>query len=221
MDSVDRPQSRGEEFANAASHALGLLLALGSLPVLLDLVARRGPELHRFGVGVFAATMILLYFASALYHALPPGRLKGWCQTLDHAAIFLFIAGSYTPFMLGPMPPASGRPLLAAVWGLALVGILLKLLRRPRSPWLSTVLYLSLAWLGLVVLGPLLRSVSAAGLAWLLAGAGAYMAGLVFFLLDGRLRYGHFVWHLFVLAGSGCHFCAAVWHAPVARALGG
>lgn len=210
----DRPQTGHEEVANAASHALGLLLALGSVPVVLDFAARHGGSTGKlFGVGVFSATMILLYFTSALYHALPQGRAKRWCQACDHAAIFLFIAGSYTPFLLGVMPPVWGRPLLGVVWTLALVGVLLKLMtRRLENILLSTAFYVAMGWLVLVAIGPLVRSISGAGLAWLLAGAAAYMAGLVFFLFDSRVRFGHFVWHLFVLAGSSCHFFAALWH---------
>jgi hemolysin III len=213
MDLIDRPQTDREELANAASHGLGLLLALASLPVVLDFAARRGGVTNVLGVAVFSATMIVLYFASALYHALPQGRAKRCCQAVDHAAIFLFIAGSYTPFLLGALPGVWGRPLLAVIWVLALVGVLLKLTGRLTNLLLSTVLYLALAWLVLLVAEPLMRSISSAGLAWLVAGAIAYMAGVVFFVLDARLRFGHFVWHLFVLAGSSCHFCAALWHA--------
>lgn len=211
----DRPQSGREEMANAASHALGLLLAIGSVPVVLDFASHHGGNGGKlFGIAVFSATMILLYFTSALYHALPQGRAKRWCQACDHAAIFLFIAGSYTPFLLRVMPPVWGRPLLGVVWTLALLGVMLKLMtRRLDNLLLSTALYVAMGWLVLVAIGPLVRSISGAGLAWLLAGAAAYMAGLVFFVFDARLRFGHFVWHLFVLAGSACHFCAALWHA--------
>lgn len=209
----ERPQSPAEELANAASHALGLLLAIASLPVLVDFAARHGSVVNVVGASVFSATMILVYFASALYHALPAGRAKRWCNTLDHVAIYLFIAGSYTPFVLGRAPEEWRWSLLCLVWALAFVGVLLKLAHRLKDPWLSTALYVALGWLAVIVGRPMLEGLSATGLAWLLAGGAAYMIGVVFFLLDSRLRFAHFVWHLFVLAGSTCHFFAAWGHA--------
>ena len=206
----ERPQTAAEELANAVSHGLGLLLALASLPVVVEFAARHGSLVKLVGVSVFSATMILVYFASALYHALPPGRAKRWCNTLDHVAIYLFIAGSYTPVALGRLPDGPGWTLLGLVWALAVIGALLKITRRLVNPLLSTTLYVAMGWLAVFAAGPVLRDLPPGVLTWLLAGGLAYLVGVVFFVLDSRLRFGHFVWHLFVLAGSACHFLAVL-----------
>ena len=206
----ERPQTATEELANAVSHGLGLLLALASLPVVVEFAARHGSLVKLVGVSVFSATMILVYFASALYHALPPGRAKRWCNTLDHVAIYLFIAGSYTPVALGRLPDGPGWTLLGLVWALAVIGALLKITRRLANPLLSTALYVAMGWLAVFAAGPVLRDLPPGVLTWLLAGGLAYLVGVVFFVLDSRLRFGHFVWHLFVLAGSACHFFAVL-----------
>ena len=210
MTAADRPQTLGEEIANAVSHGLGFLLAVASLPVGVVLASRQGDAGTVVAACVFSVTMMLLYLASAVYHALPHGRAKRWFQRLDHAAIFLFIAGSYTPFALGPLRGAWGWSLLAVVWGLAIVGVLAKSFDRLAHPGWSTALYVAMGWLALVAIGPLIEHVAPLGLVLLLAGGAAYTVGAVFFLFDGRLRYGHFVWHLFVLAGSACHTMAAI-----------
>jgi hemolysin III len=209
---ADRPQTVGEEIANAVSHGLGFLLAVASLPVLVWFASRHGSSGSVVGATVFSVTMMLLYLASAVYHAVPPGRAKRWLQRADHAAIFVFIAGSYTPFALGPLRGAWGWSLFGIVWALAALGVTAKLLDRLAHPWLSTGLYVAMGWLALVALQPLVQAVGPRALALLFAGGAAYTAGAVFFLLDNRLRYGHFVWHLFVLAGSTCHFFAALDH---------
>ena len=150
---------------------------------------------------------------STLYHAVPAGRVKQWLNRLDHAAIYVFIAGSYTPFLLGVLRGGWGWSLLGVVWGLATVGVAAKLLNRLINPIWSTGLYVALGWLFLVALGPLMQRMSNAGLAWLVAGGVAYTAGAVVFLFDTRLRFAHFIWHIFVLSGSTCHFFAVLWHA--------
>lgn len=210
---TERPQSLGEEIANAISHGIGFLLAVASLPILVLQAVQHGGVGDVVGASVFSATMIVLYLVSALYHALPPGTAKRWFNRLDHCAIYVFIAGSYTPFVLGRAPDEWRWSLLGLVWALAFVGVLLKLAKRLNDPWLSTALYVALGWLAVIVGRPMLEGLAPAGLAWLLAGGAAYMVGVVFFLLDARLRFAHFVWHLFVLAGSTCHFFAAWGHA--------
>jgi hemolysin III len=204
---VERVQTLREEIANAVSHGLGFLLALASLPILVVVAARHGSATSVVGAVVFSVTMMLLYLVSAVYHALPHGR---W---LDHAAIFLFIAGSYTPFVLGPLRGPWGWGLFAAVWSLAAFGIVAKVLDRLRHPWWSTTLYVGMGWMALVAVGPLFDRLPFDGLVLVIAGGIAYTVGAGFFLLDHRLRYAHFVWHLFVLAGSTLHFLAALWHA--------
>ena len=198
-----------EERANAASHALGVLLALAALPVLAADVAVRESTRH-LGVWVFAATMLLMYAVSSAYHAAPMGRSKVWLKRLDHAAIYLFMAGTFTPFALGH---AQGLPLLALVWAVAVTGIAMKLAGYLRQRAVSTALYLAFGWLVIAAAQPLLSSLGRDGMLWLLAGGIAYTAGTLFFVLDQRLRFGHLVWHVFALAGSGCHLIAVLKHA--------
>lgn len=208
-----RPQTLGEEIANAVSHGLGFLLAVASLPVLVWTAARQGAAADVVGASVFAGTMILLYLVSAVYHAVPAGRAKQWLCRLDHAAIYVFIAGTYTPFTLGVMQGAWGWTLFGVVWGLAAFGVTIKLLDRLQHPLLSTGLYVAMGWVVLVAAPWMIERVASAGLAWLVAGGLCYTLGALVFLLDHRVRYAHFVFHLFVLAGSACHFFAALWYA--------
>jgi hemolysin III len=207
-----RAQSLGEEIANSISHGVGLLAAIVAAPFLIIAACRFGPA-NIVGASVFAATMMLLYLASMLYHALPAGRAKQVFMKLDHGAIYLFIAGSYTPFALGALNGPWGWSLFGVVWGLAVVGVLLKAFDRLSHPWLSTGLYLAMGWLVLVAAVPLIHRVPLAGVAWLVAGGLAYTAGVVFFVLDSRVKYAHAVWHSFVMAGTGCHFVAVLGYA--------
>ena len=201
-------QTVPEERANAASHALGCVLALVAMPVLAEQVdAVRHPVRH-LGVSVFVASMVLMYLVSAAYHAAPVGAAKRLLRKCDHAVIFIFIAGSFTPFALGQVQRGEGRGLLAAVWVVALLGVVLKLANRLRHRVLSTALYLAFGWLVAAVGQPLLASLPPAGLQLLVAGGVAYSLGSIFFLLDRRMPYSHLVWHLFVITGSTCHFLA-------------
>ena len=208
-----REQSREEEIANSISHGLGLIAALVATPFLIRHAVRYGDTGFVAGTSIFAATMVLLYFASTLYHALPVGRAKSVFRVIEHSAIFLLIAGTYTPFTLGVLRGAWGWTLLGLVWGLAVAGVLLKALNRMAHPILSTGLYLLMGWLIVIAIQPLSARVPASGLLWLVAGGLAYTLGVVFFALDSRLRYGHFIWHLFVMAGTGCHYFAVLWYA--------
>lgn len=199
-----------EELANTASHVVGALLALAALPVLAAENAARSSDRH-LGVWVFGATMLLVYAASSMYHATPAGHPnKGVLKRLDHASIYLFMAGTFTPFAIGH---AFGAPLLALVWLVAAAGVALKLAGCLRNRALSTGLYLAFGWLVIAAAQPLLGSLGRDGVLWLLAGGIAYTAGVLFFLLDQRLRFGHLVWHVFVLVGSACHFVAVLKHA--------
>ncbi len=208
-----RAQSLGEEICNSLSHGAALVAAIGAAPFLILHATGEGDVARVVGASVFAATVILLYLASTLYHSLPHGKGKRIFRALDHAAIFLLIAGTYTPFTLGVLSGPWGWSLFGVVWGLATVGVLLKGLGRLGHPVLSTGLYVSMGWVVLVALKPLLENLPAAGLAWLLAGGLAYTAGVVFYAFDARLRYGHFIWHLFVLAGTTCHYTAVFLYA--------
>jgi len=216
--SADRPQTRGEEIANSVSHGVGTLDALLAAPLLIVGATRRGDAALIAGAAIFAATMCLLYLASTLYHALPRGRAKQLFNVLDHSAIYLLIAGTYTPFTLGPLRGPWGWTLLGLVWGLAALGVALKACRRLDRPLLSTGLYLAMGWLVAIAVDPVLERVPAGGLWLLLAGGLAYTGGVLFFVCDSRWRYAHFVWHLFVLAGTACHFFAALWYAVPAAA---
>ena len=207
-----RPQSLGEEIANSVSHGVALLSAIAALPFLV-VPASRHSTVNFIGAIVFAATMVLLYLTSTLYHAIPSSRAKRVFLKLDYGAIFLFIAGSYTPFALGALRGVWGWTLFGVVWSLAAIGITLKAFDRLSPPWLSTGLYLVMGWLVLIAAVPLVEHVPLPGLIWLVAGGLAYTAGVVFFILDSRLRYAHAVWHGFVAAGTGCHFFAVLGYA--------
>lgn len=209
----DRAQSRVEECANTLSHVLGIGLALLAWPLLADAARRQSGTLGVIGVTLFCASMLLQYLASTVYHALPHGRAKQWARAVDHAAIFLFIAGSSTPFTLGVMQGPAGTATCALIWTLALAGAWLKLRRRLTNRRVSTGLYILLGWLALLAAWPGLHLLEPTALLWLLGGGAAYLLGTAFFVFDASLRFGHFVWHLFVLAGSSCHVCAAVWPA--------
>lgn len=205
----ERAQSVGEERANCVSHAAALLAAMLALPWLLLSCAGREPgHATLIGVASFAVTLLLLYLTSALYHGLPDGRSKRLFLRLDHGAIYLFIAGSYTPFAMGSLDQPSGETMLTLVWVMALAGFVLKLWGRLSHPWLSTGLYLAMGWFVLIAAVPLIERVPADGVAWLIYGGVAYTTGVAFFALDSRLRYAHAVWHGFVVVGTGCHFVA-------------
>jgi len=208
----ERPQSLGEEVANSISHGLGLLLALAAAPVLVIAAYRRGDVTGIVGASVFATTMVLLYFTSTLFHALPRCRAKGVFQILDHSAIYLLIAGTYTPFTLGVLRGVWGWTLFGIVWSLAAVGTLLKVIGGIRYTTVSTWVYLAMGWLILIAADKAWTLIPKWGLFWLFAGGIAYTAGAVFFMKE-RIRYFHFVWHLFVIAGTACHFIAVLWYA--------
>ena len=203
---VDRDQTLGEEIANAISHGLGVLLAIAALPILVIRAMGQGSVADVVGAAVFAATMILLYGVSTLYHALPnslwQGRAKALLLRMDHAAIYVFIAGSYTPFTLGVLNTGPGVTLLIAVWAAAAFGVAIKLLNRLKHRLVSTGLYLAMGWVVVFAAGPLMANVPTAGLALLVAGGLSYTLGAFVFLLDNKVKYSHFVWHLFVLGGS-------------------
>jgi hemolysin III len=207
-----RPQSFGEEIANGVSHGVGLLAAMGAAPVLVLRTIRRGGVADIVGASVFAATIVLLYLSSTLYHALPRNRAKRVFRVLDHAAVFLLIAGTYTPFTLGVLRGTWGWTLLGLIWGLAAAGVILKALGGVRHPVLSTCLYLGMGWLVIIAVRLLWLHMPLSGLLWLLAGGLAYTAGVAFFAAE-RMRYSHFIWHLFVLAGTACHFIAVLRYA--------
>jgi hemolysin III len=161
------------------------------------------------GATVFAAATVLLYLSSTLFHALPPSRAKRVFQVLDHSAIYLLIAGTYTPFTLGVLRGAWGWTLFGLVWGLAVLGTVLKSVRGIGHTGISTWLYIAMGWLVLIAANTVWTLIPKWGLFWLLAGGICYTAGAIFFMAE-RIRFFHFVWHLFVIAGTACHFVAVL-----------
>jgi hemolysin III len=212
LELEERRQSLGEEIANSVSHGIGLLAALAAFPVVVTAALNRGDPAGIVGASVFASTMVLLYLASTLFHALPPNRAKRVFQILDHSAIYLLIAGTYTPFTLGVLRGNWGWTLFGLVWVLAIAGTVFKALGGVRYTTFSTWVYLAMGWLVLVAAEPVWTLVPKWGLFWLLAGGIAYTAGAVFFMAE-RIKYFHFVWHLFVVAGTACHFIAVLRYA--------
>lgn len=209
-----RMQSLGEEIANSVSAGIALAIFLLALPTLVMAAVRRGGPAAIVGTSVFAATVVLLYLASTLYHALPEGRAKDIFQVIDHCAIYFLIAGTYTPFTLGVLRGAWGWTLLGLIWGLAALGVAAKGLLGIRHPRLSVIFYLGMGWLALIAIRPLWILLPAPGILLLVAGGLSYTAGVAFYAAE-RLRYGHFVWHLFVLMGTSCHFFAVLWYSGV------
>jgi hemolysin III len=208
-----RDQSEGEEIANSISHGLALIAALVGTPFLITHAARHGDTGFVVGTVIFAATMVLLYLSSTLYHALPNGKAKRIFRVIEHSAIYLLIAGTYTPFTLGVLRGAWGWTLLSLVWCFAMAGVALKAFNKASHPILSTGLYLLMGWLVVIAFDPLVARMPTAGLLWLIAGGLSYTVGVVFFALGSRLRYGHLVWHLFVMAGTACHYFAVLGYA--------
>ena len=206
--SPKRAQSLGEEIANSVSHGVGFLAAAAVSPVLIVSSVRHGDPAAIVGASIFAFSMLLLYTTSTLYHALAMNKAKRVFQILDHGAIFLLIAGTYTPFTLGVLRGAWGWTLFGLVWGIAIVGVVFKSMGGARYKKLSTIMYLAMGWLVVIAVKPLWLKMPPWGLFWLFAGGMAYTAGVGFYAAR-RMRYAHFIWHLFVIAGTACH-CVAV-----------
>ena len=208
----ERRLTLGEEIANSVTHGVALAVSIAALPILIGAATARRDPWRIAGGAIFGATLILLYAASTLYHALPPSRAKRVFRVLDHSAIYLLIAGTYTPFALGALRGAWGWALFGSVWTLAVLGITAKATLGFRFPRLSAAVYLAMGWLAVIAIQPLSAELGLAGMTWLIAGGLCYTAGVLFFAWE-RLRYGHMVWHLFVTAGSVCHFFAVLWYA--------
>jgi hemolysin III len=211
-DAAMQHPSIREEIANSISHGLGLLLSLVALPVLVLTANEVGNVRFLVGVSVFGGTMVLLYLASTLYHSITHETAKQLFRVFDHTAIFLLIAGSYTPFSLGVLRGPWGWSMLATVWTLAIIGITLKINKRTRHSRISIVLYVIMGWLAVIAIKPIVMLIPVPGILLIFAGGLAYTGGLVFFGAQ-RIRYNHFIWHLFVLAGTTCHFFAVLWYA--------
>lgn len=200
-------QSPIEEIANTLTHGLGLVLSLVGLGGLVSLSLRFGDTALVWACGVYGLSLVLLYGASTFYHAARCPKRKHLLKLVDHACIFLLIAGTYTPFAVGPLKGALGWSLLTIVWLVTLVGIPLKTVYIHKTGWLPVLPYLAMGWLGVVAAIPLVQNLSIHGFGWVLAGGLCYSSGTLFYVLD-RLPFNHSIWHLFVLAGSACHYIA-------------
>ena len=200
----ERLGDRQEEFANVVTHGTGLALSVAGSLTLLVIAARRGSAYDVVGVAIFGLTLILLYAASTTFHATRDERKRRRLRVLDHCAIYLLIAGTYTPLMLGALRGGWGWSLFGVTWGLALAGIVFKLRYTGRFALLSTAIYIAMGWLAVIAIVPLVRAISPPALFWLVAGGLAYTGGAPFYQW-ARFRFAHAVWHLFVLTGSVCH----------------
>jgi hemolysin III len=201
-----------EALANSVTHGLGLAASLVALPFLIVTAAARNDPLQVTGAAIYGASLVILYAASTLYHSFATSPARKTLRLIDHSAIYILIAGSYTPFALGPLRGPFGYSLLVAVWSMAFAGIALKSLQGFGRPWLTVAPYIVMGWIAVLGIRPLWIHVGPAGLAWLLAGGLFYTCGVVFYANDKRMRYGHAMWHLCVLSGSACHFLAVLWH---------
>src|SRR2546425_7179534 len=193
----ERRWTVGEEIANSLSHGAGLALAIAGTPILIIAAVRYGSAWNTIGVSVFGGSLISLYLASTLYHALTHDRAKRFFRVLDHSAIFILIAGTYTPFTLGVLRGPWGWTLFGLVWGLAVIGLVKKAVFGTRFVWLSVALYLVMGWLVVIAAPQVLQRIPLTGLLWIVAGGIAYTTGVGFFAAH-RIRYAHFAWHLFV-----------------------
>lgn len=196
-----------EEIANASTHGLGLVAGFAAGIVLIVLTVLTGHTLSIVAASVFTATVVLLFLASTLYHAIPHPIAKARLKVLDHSAIYLLIAGTYTPFTLVGLGGAWGWSLFGVVWGLAVVGIGFKLFFTGRFKLASTLVYIAMGWLALVAIDPMVERLSATVITWLFVGGACYTLGTLFYLAR-RMPYAHAVWHLFVLGGCVSHFVA-------------
>ncbi len=209
-------QTLGEEIANALTHGLSAIAAIVGLVWLVVLASSGGDPWRIVTLSIFGACLVILYAASTLYHALRPGRAKQAFRVIDHAAIYLLIAGSYTPFMLVSIRGPWGWSLFGVVWGLAIFGTIYKIICIDKWPAVSVTVYVVMGWLAIIAIKPLLAMLPGGGLAWLVAGGLAYSLGIIFYVWE-KLPFNHAIWHGFVSAGSICHFLAVLWYVlPVA-----
>ena len=203
--------SVGEEIAHSITHGIGALLSIAGLAVLVSSASFNGDAWHIVSSSVYGATLIILYSTSTLYHAITHPRAKSVLQLLDHAAIYLLIAGTYTPFLLVSLRGGWGWSLFAVIWGLAITGIVFEFIDSTRFKKLSLWLYLGMGWIVLLAIKPMLAVVETGGLILLLLGGLSYSLGVIFYVRE-QMAYHHAIWHLFVLAGSVFHFFAVFFY---------
>ncbi|MDQ0217833.1 hemolysin III family protein [Peribacillus cavernae] len=201
--------TKKEELVNAITHGIGVLLSIAALVFLILISARQGSSWHVAAATIYGISMLVLYTASTLVHSFPPGKAKDIFEIFDHSAIYFFIAGTYTPFMLLVINGALGWTLLGIVWGVALVGVVFKAFFVKKFLYLSTILYIAMGWLIVIAWNPLAATLPAAGMQLLIVGGLLYTFGAVFYVWRG-FPFHHGVWHLFVLGGSAAHFFAVL-----------
>ena len=212
MNETDAKQySLAEEVASSVAHGVGAVLGLVGLIVLVWLGVTRGDTWHVVSVSVYGTTLVLLYLFSTLYHAVQRPDIKRILRHFDHSAIYLLIAGTYTPFTLVNMRGPWGWSMFGIIWGLALLGICLNFTLMGRSRILAGLVYIGMGWLVVIAAKPLMATVATGGIAWLVAGGLAYTFGVIFYVWK-TLPFNHAIWHLFVLAGSVCHFFAILFY---------
>jgi hemolysin III len=202
---------RREEFVNVLSHGVGLLFSIAALALMVVYASLDGNAWHIVGAAIFGASLVVLYLASTLFHGVRQPVWRKRLNVFDHAAIYVLIAGTYTPFMLVTLNGAWGWSLFGVIWGLAIAGVVFKIFFTGRFNALSTIVYVLMGWLIVIAIVPLFENLPTAGLIWLIAGGLSYSVGAVFFMLD-RLPFNHAIFHFFVLGGSVCHFFAVFWY---------
>lgn len=203
-------ESRAEETASAITHGVGLALSIVALVVMINVSA--GDPWRFTASAIFGSALVILYLSSTLYHSFSGPKTKSVLQIIDHSAIYLLIAGTYTPISLVTLRGPWGWSLLGVVWSMAIGGVIIKsLMKNNREHWISTALYLLMGWLAVVAAAPLIKSLSPSGLALFVAGGLCYTGGVAFFVQQ-KLKYNHAIWHLFVLAGSACHTLAVIFY---------
>lgn len=208
-----REQSPSEEIVNAILHGIGAGLSIAALVVLIIFANIYGDTWHIVSFSIYGATLIILYLASTVYHSLPKGKWKNVLHVIDHSSIFLLIAGTYTPITLTAMRGPWGWSIFGVVWGIAFLGIILKVFWMDKLKFLSVGLYVIMGWIIVIAIKPLLESLENVSLIFLLAGGLSYTIGIIFYIWR-RLKYSHGIWHLFVLAGSICHFFTVFYLLP-------
>ena len=208
---LHKEQTRREEIANTISHAVGLVAAIVAAPFLIFYSANYGDTWAVIGTTVFIVSAMTLYFSSSMYHGMKNGKWKDRFQIVDHVAIFVLIAGTYTPFTLGVLKGAFGWIMFGLIWLIAITGIVLKIITGVKNMKIWVAFYLMMGWLIIIAIKPLIEAMHPLGLLWIAAGGAAYTLGVIFYSMPRR-KYSHFVWHLFVLAGTAFHFIAVMFH---------
>ena len=210
-------ETRIEEAFNASSHGIALLLGISALVIMVVFSALEGSTMRVVTSSIYGATMVLMFTVSTLYHAFAQVKIKRFFKMLDHISIYLLIAGTYTPVMLVSIGGGWGWSMFGVIWGLALVGVVFKILFTGRFEVFSLSLYGFMGWLVLVAIVPLMQHLPFVAIMWFLVGGLCYTLGIIFYVLDAKYHFSHFFWHLFVLAGCSCHFFATLFYVVLLR----